>query len=559
MTRFYSAQGHGRQPSGNFDPGATSGQIREHELVERLTVFIDRANRRCRVDAILEQCPDPVTGNSHSPNFAGSRDRANKAKVAAALEDHFDWSGAPEGGFGISHTGSVAGKRLADAIRQAWSDHGLTVRRNYSRSNLGFLSGTRMPAVIWENGKVRPYTDDELEAMAEARVDGVCRFLGIPYVPPAAHDPDPAPERTDGIDYVRFLEPRRYELIRTDTVLWDFGAARHADMTQAATFGKGRELTIVGKAIHPTGSIYLMTAWSFADADVSGAPFATTGFNQVDLEAIPEPDEPAPQPEPTPEPEPEPDPAPQPGRVARLETLTDGRGVIFDLMAPLHQPDGTRPLNRDRGRIIVGPFQRANGLYNYSDSSVVQAHDLASDPHAQQDGHVPYLSSATAAGKPGAARWFRPHATFNVQVPFSMSLTARVMAEPAGGNDGLKVAFLHESNESMWLAQILRKDRRANLFQEDRPGNGPASDTAHGKVWDQTSLQWLVGKLYRIDVETDIVRNPITGNRKILIEVFVDGIRILRHKTKDASRTGQVGIRGDNTWLHIMSWVVVQR
>lgn len=136
----------------------------------------------------------------------------------------------------------------------------------------------------------------------------------------AYNPPVPTPPSAPAIKYERFDVPKVYVTNAEPTNLWAFDKAKHADMTVQQPFSKGQQITIFGKATHPTGSVYYMTKYSFGSADATGTPNKPWGFNKVDLvewvdpTPVPTPTpEPVPTPTPTPEPTPEPEPpVPQP-------------------------------------------------------------------------------------------------------------------------------------------------------------------------------------------------------------------------------------------------------
>lgn len=132
-------------------------------------------------------------------------------------------------------------------------------------------------------------------------------------VPVPVPVPTPVPVK---IKYTRYAKPITVETLKDKTSLWNFSGATWGDIVagEVDTFTKGAKLDIVGDAQHPLGGIYLMTAYSFGDADTTGVPHKTWGINATDVrevEVLPVP-EPIPTPTPTPEPIPTPVPEPTP-------------------------------------------------------------------------------------------------------------------------------------------------------------------------------------------------------------------------------------------------------
>lgn len=121
--------------------------------------------------------------------------------------------------------------------------------------------------------------------------------------------PKPAPKPTPQITYKRLVS-KKYETLK-EADLWNFNTATWSGFTSVKKFSKGTEIEIVGQANHPLGSTYLMTAYSFGDADKTGVPKFPHGFNSVDLTPVIgiTPPEPAETPKAPPEPAPN-DPTP---------------------------------------------------------------------------------------------------------------------------------------------------------------------------------------------------------------------------------------------------------
>lgn len=137
------------------------------------------------------------------------------------------------------------------------------------------------------------------------------------YNPPV---PSPSPVK---ITFTKLPEPRIY-ITNKEANLWEFNYAHFNEVKSINTFPAGTQITVFGYANNPvlTSNNYLMTKYSFDNADADGTPAHYWGFNQVDLDVYqeaptptpepptPEPPTPDPVPEPTPEPEPTPDPIP---------------------------------------------------------------------------------------------------------------------------------------------------------------------------------------------------------------------------------------------------------
>lgn len=165
----------------------------------------------------------------------------------------------------------------------------------------------------------------------------------------AYKNPAPAPVPTQPIVY-KALDNRDWLCNVEPTILWDFSAAKHADMKEAARYSKTHPATIVGMATHPTGSVYLMTEYSLGTKDPAVIntpgfkPKFTKGFNRVDMIQAPEPQPvpPAPTPAPTPVPTPTPVPVPTPPVITDYDKAQDAqisviKGTLNSLIALLRE------------------------------------------------------------------------------------------------------------------------------------------------------------------------------------------------------------------------------
>lgn len=117
---------------------------------------------------------------------------------------------------------------------------------------------------------------------------------------------NPAPAPLPAITYRRVTQTN-YLCNVEPTSFWDLGFTKWADAKATNKFSKGHPVTIVGEAVHPLGGTYLMTAYSFGQADKTGKPDHNTGFNKKDMVLAPTP---VPVPVPTPTPVPVPVPVP---------------------------------------------------------------------------------------------------------------------------------------------------------------------------------------------------------------------------------------------------------
>ena len=180
----FLAVGHGVEPSGVFDPGAigTDGRM-EHMEAFQVCTFALAAMRRSGLTVVSET----AQGASHDPDFIGSANRANELNPRVAIEVHFDSHNGVPGYSGLYV--SDRGKQLAARVGAAFEARDLPRAADVERPGLFFLNSTNMPALIPEINRVHDFPVEVNRAQGEALADGVCRFLGQPFAPPAGGSP----------------------------------------------------------------------------------------------------------------------------------------------------------------------------------------------------------------------------------------------------------------------------------------------------------------------------------------------------------------------------------
>lgn len=199
MPQVFLGVGHGITQQGTFDQGAQAPGRNEYELNWRVVVAATAALERCGVSLFSEE----AAGMGHDPDFVGSAIKANQLQVQLAIEVHHNASGTHEG-FGcemLVHPDTIEanrqlGRHIATLLHQQL---GLTIRHGDGLSpqgNLGFLTGTNMPAMIPEISFVDNDTDRQISGRpdyaskaGEAIAQAICQHFGKPYVPPHAPQP----------------------------------------------------------------------------------------------------------------------------------------------------------------------------------------------------------------------------------------------------------------------------------------------------------------------------------------------------------------------------------
>jgi hypothetical protein len=199
MTQLYLGVGHGITPKGAFDQGAQAPGRNEYELNWQVVAAAAAALTRCGVSFVNEE----AAGKGHDPDWVGSANNANGAHVQLAIEVHHNASASHEG-FGcemcISSQTTDAnrqlGRRIAALLHQ---ELGLNIRGDEGlsiRDGLGFLNGTKMPAMIPEISFVDNDTDRQISGRpdyatkaGEALAQAICEHFGQPFIEPNGVQP----------------------------------------------------------------------------------------------------------------------------------------------------------------------------------------------------------------------------------------------------------------------------------------------------------------------------------------------------------------------------------
>ncbi len=204
MTQLYLGVGHGITTTGAFDQGAQALGRNEYELNWQVVAAAAIALKRSGISFINEE----AAGKGHDPDFVGSANNANNANVQLAIEVHHNASRAPHLGFGCemcvssqtTEENRQLGRRIAALLHQ---ELGLNVRGQQGlsiRDDLGFLNGTKMPAMIPEISFVDNDTDRKISGRAdyatkagEALAQAICEHFGKQFVPPSGVQPATGP------------------------------------------------------------------------------------------------------------------------------------------------------------------------------------------------------------------------------------------------------------------------------------------------------------------------------------------------------------------------------
>ncbi|HZA39103.1 MAG TPA: N-acetylmuramoyl-L-alanine amidase [Actinomycetota bacterium] len=128
--------GHGLTPKGVFDPGATSGNLVEHDVAVSVVDAYAATMKRAGVRVADESHSG---GSHHDPNLVGSALKANQLGVKYADEVHFNAGGGTGPEVFVHPNSSRANKnacrRISAAIAQILDlpDRGLKFRDSEPR------------------------------------------------------------------------------------------------------------------------------------------------------------------------------------------------------------------------------------------------------------------------------------------------------------------------------------------------------------------------------------------------------------------------------------------
>jgi N-acetylmuramoyl-L-alanine amidase len=190
MPKVFVAPGHGRKPSGTFDPGAVghagARQFVEHDFNTKVANALADALRRCKVEVVLED-----GGGDHDPNFIGSTKAANDSGADYAVEVHHNAAGGSGSEVVVNDRTSAANRQLAGKMAAKMAGAlGIRNRGVLARAREHFNRETGMPSCIPECAFVDSATDqavldrsDYATTVAEAICEPLCEFLGVAFQP----------------------------------------------------------------------------------------------------------------------------------------------------------------------------------------------------------------------------------------------------------------------------------------------------------------------------------------------------------------------------------------
>ena len=113
----FLAVGHGITPTGADDPGAVCAKngkaVKEANEALKVTQY---AVKELIARGFQVRSEVSLANRDHDPNHVGSVARALNIDPYISIEVHFDWQGAPRGGFPLVNEGRLLSRRLGDRI-----------------------------------------------------------------------------------------------------------------------------------------------------------------------------------------------------------------------------------------------------------------------------------------------------------------------------------------------------------------------------------------------------------------------------------------------------------
>ncbi|MGX8797244.1 N-acetylmuramoyl-L-alanine amidase family protein [Fusibacter sp. JL298sf-3] len=184
--------GHGAETPGKRTPPlkALNGvSVRENTFNSTVVALLKTALQRCGLDVL---CVAPTEQDVSLKQRVAT---ANRAGATLYLSIHYDaYDGQfdaydPEGHTVYICPGSKEGRRLGESVLKYLSKGTPQKNRGIKEAPFYVLKYTDMPAILTENG----FMDNEREALlmvdptfqkevAEEHAQGICTYLGIPYV-----------------------------------------------------------------------------------------------------------------------------------------------------------------------------------------------------------------------------------------------------------------------------------------------------------------------------------------------------------------------------------------
>lgn len=191
--KLYLAIGHGIEPDGTYDPGATYHNLIEHDLA---TVVVETAVKALHRSGFRDFAYETSTPGHVDPNYIETVVHANAAHAEYVIEVHFNASGSD----GVGH-GSLVCSRSAEGVLGAFAARvakaladavGLGDRGVQVRDDLYLLNGCTGHAIIPEVAFVDGDHDslvahpELMPAAGEAIAAAFLAEVGHRYVKPGA-------------------------------------------------------------------------------------------------------------------------------------------------------------------------------------------------------------------------------------------------------------------------------------------------------------------------------------------------------------------------------------
>lgn len=173
--------GHGISSDGSYDSGTTYNGYTEADLMKPITLSCIKYLKKSGFKNIVTDAPD----NKINMYAQVAKSNNKGAKIHVAF--HCDYPPSPKGTYPLYI--SEEGKKLAEAMNKYVMKYsGLTTRGCSYKSDLYELTGTNMPAVIFECGSIKndlKILRTKADEIGKGAAEGICEYLGVEFMPGA--------------------------------------------------------------------------------------------------------------------------------------------------------------------------------------------------------------------------------------------------------------------------------------------------------------------------------------------------------------------------------------
>lgn len=165
----YLATGHGTMTNGKWDPGCVDGKYTEAGLMLPIVKIATAHLRNWGIKVTTD------ADHNNNKNMTATVAEANRVGADVYISLHCDYNQAPSGTLPIIYPGSASGMKLATVVNNSVTKMmGLTTRAILQRDDYE-VTGTNMPAVIFETGSIK----HDINKLLDAEKYGLAIAQGI--------------------------------------------------------------------------------------------------------------------------------------------------------------------------------------------------------------------------------------------------------------------------------------------------------------------------------------------------------------------------------------------